>query len=124
MEFVLTLPFVVILVAITIEWGWVMSQQAWIHAVARDASRWAVELDPNDYNIKSESASAADQWLESYKFDCDEGTCLIVTDIIDVLGRDALVVSVDVEYIPIFGLIPVPDFIHGESTYLLKYQSL
>ncbi len=121
-EFALTLPIVVVLAAITVEWGWVLSQQAWIHAAARDSTRFAVELDPNDFDVPQQAIQSAGEWLAGYQFDCANVLCDINAGVSDVRGRDALTVSVDIEYQPIFGLIPVPESLHGESTYLLKYQ--
>lgn len=123
-EFALTLPIVILLAAITVEWGWVLSQQAWIHAAARDATRFAVELDPDDHDIEDQAVISAGEWLDGYQFDCAAILCDVRAVVDDVRGRDALTVAVDIEYVPIFGLIPVPDSLHGESTYLLKYQDV
>tara|TARA_B100001123_G_C14695271_1_gene782982 strand:+ start:193 stop:594 length:402 start_codon:yes stop_codon:yes gene_type:complete len=121
-EFALTLPFVIALVAITVEWGWVLSQQAWVHAAARDACRFSVELDPLDVDISAQAALSAQEWMTAYDFACDSGDCDIQAEVKTVGGRDALTVDIDVIYRPIFGLIPVPESLHGESTHLLKYQ--
>ncbi len=123
-EFALTLPIVIVLVAITVEWGWVLSQQAWIHAAARDSTRFAVELDPNDFDIEAQAIISAGEWLDSYQFDCTTVLCDVRSRVGDIRGRNALTVAMDIEYQPIFGLIPVPATLHGESTYLLKYQEI
>ncbi|MFT6142802.1 MAG: hypothetical protein ACJAZO_002097 [Myxococcota bacterium] len=123
-EFALTLPIVVVLAAITVEWGWVLSQQAWIHAAARDSTRFAVELDPNDFDVEQQAIQSAGEWLAGYQFDCADTLCAIDAQVGHILGRDALTVLIDVDYQPIFGLIPVPESLHGESTYLLKYQEI
>lgn len=123
-EFALTLPIVIALVAVTVEWGWVLSQQAWIHAAARDSTRFAVELDPEDFDIETQAIQSAREWLDSYQFDCVGVNCDVRAAVVDIRGRDALTVAMDIEYRPIFGLIPVPATLHGESTYLLKYQEI
>ena len=123
-EFALTLPIVVALTAITVEWGWVLSQQAWIHAAARDAARFTVELDPEDVNIESQAIVSAQEWLATYQFDCAAVTCDVRSQVAPIRGRDALTVVMDVEYQPVFGLIPVPTSLHGESTYVLKFQDI
>lgn len=122
MEFVLTLPVVILLVGITVEWGWVLNQQTWVHAAARDAARWAVEQDPDSVNITQSAEFAAEEWLSSYNFDCDAVECDIRGRIIDVAGRRALELSVDIEHEPILGLVATPETLHGESTYVLKFQ--
>jgi hypothetical protein len=101
-----------------------LSQQAWIHAAARDSTRFAVELDPNDNDVEQQAIQSAGEWLDGYQFDCTAVLCDINAQIGSIRGRDALTVAVDVEYQPIFGLIPVPASLHGESTYLLKYQEV
>jgi len=123
-EFALTLPFVIALVAITVEWGWVLSQQAWVHAAARDACRFTVELDPRNTDINAQAALSAQEWLTTYDFNCGGGDCSIATETKRVGGREALTVAVVVEYRPIFGLIPVPERLRGESTHLLRYQPI
>src|SRR5690606_24631160 len=121
-EFVLTLPGVVLLVGITVEGGWVLNQQTWVHAAARDATRWAVEQDPTSVNITESAELAVEEWLQAYNFDCDAVECSGQGTLVTVCGRTALTLSVDIEHEPILGLVATPDTLHGESTYVLKYQ--
>lgn len=97
-EFALTLPILISLGLGTVEFGWYFTQHAWIHHVARDAARVAVNSSQGAVQARAQ-AYAQELLVNEYGVDC-AGGCVITATVNDTLvaGFYTLQLTVEVPY--------------------------
>ena len=105
-EFALTLPVLLVLLAGVVDFGWFFFVQAAVLNAAKDAARMGVVAeageDPGDL-----AEEVMGDVLEDAGLACT-GTCTVTGSITVISGYRLLEVEVDRPFDPIVGLVPTP----------------
>jgi uncharacterized membrane protein len=105
-EFALTLPVLLLLLAGVIDYGWYFFVQGAVLNAAKDAVRMGVVADAGE-DPGTLAEQVMGQVLEDAGLPCD-GTCTVTGSILAISGYRLLEVEVDRPFEPIVGLIPTP----------------
>ena len=119
-EFGMTLPVLQIVLVAGLEYGWYYTQLAWLQHAARDAVRYAVTLDPEEYDVSAQATTRAEEQLDAYGLPC--AGCVDASTY-QADGFDALTVAVETDYTALVNMVPVPEKLRSEATMMLMYQS-
>jgi Flp pilus assembly protein TadG len=119
-EFALTLPVLLMLLAGVLDYGWYFFVQVGVQSAAADAVRMGVDaaggVDPGDL-----AETAAGDVMEDAGLPC-LGTCTITGTIAAETGYRLLRVVVDRPFEPLVGLVPSPAANHAACAMLLEQQ--
>ena len=122
-EFALTLPVMITIFSVIVEYGWYFFQQSATLGAVRDGVRYGVTIDPSSGDPDIEAISRSRTVLEGYGISCPtEGTACVVNAVINVDGWDSMTVDITREYTPLLGLIPTPTTVGAQMTMLLEIQ--
>ena len=116
LEFALTLPVLLVLLAGVIEWGWYLHQEVSVTWAARDGAL-AGSLTPPASDVEGEAVAQTRRALEAAGFDGDAAE---VNAALEDSDSGALVrVTAAVPYASLLHLLPVPASLRGDSAFLL-----
>lgn len=124
MEFALTLPVVMIVLAGILEYGWYLFQLANVVHALRDGTRIGVTVPLDHPTPPIERAeSHARAVMTGLGVPCEEeGGCVVTAVIAPGEEFDILNLSIEVEYTPIVGLLPAPALLQGSFTMMMQEQ--
>jgi len=123
-EFALTLPVIVVVLAGILEYGWYLFQLSNVVHALRDGTRIGVTVPRADETGAAARAEThARTVLDGLGVPCTDGGGCIVTATIAASGDvDTLTMAVEVDYEPIVGLLPTPSQLHGTFTMMVQEQ--
>ena len=124
LEFALTLPVVVAVLAGILEYGWYLFQLSNVVHALRDGTRIGVTVPSTDETGAAARAEAhARIVLDGLGVPCtDGGGCIVTASIATIEDVDTLTMAIEVDYEPIVGLLPSPTQLHGTFTMMLQEQ--
>jgi len=124
LEFALTLPVVMIVLAAILEYGWYLFQLSNVVHALRDGTRIGVTVplaDPTPPTTRAEEHARA--VMNGLGVPCEEGEGCVVTAVINPSDEfDVLNLTIEVEYTPIVGLLPSPSLLQGNFTMMMQEQ--
>jgi len=124
-EFALSLPVLLVLVAVIIEFGWYVSRTLVVSRAAHDAARYGASVyeaptsPPGTLSVPAAEGFAL-QILLGAGMPCGGG-CTISAHV-DTSPFETIRVEVDYPYQPIFGLVSIPREIHYAFTTAVEAQ--
>jgi uncharacterized membrane protein len=119
-EFALTLPVLLMLLAGVLDYGWYFFVQVGVQSAAADAVRMGVDAD-GGVDPGTLAESAASDVLEDAGLPC-LGACTITGATASESGYRLLRVVVDRPFVPLVGLVPSPAANHAACAMLLEQQ--
>ncbi len=121
LEFALTLPVVMAVLAGILEYGWFLFQLSNVVHALRDGTRIGVSVPRSDAAGPGARAEAHTRAvLDGLGVACTGGGC-VVKSVIESAGDAAvLTTTVSVDYDPIVGLLPAPPLLQGSFTMMLQ----
>ena len=124
LEFALTLPVVMIVLAGILEYGWYLFQLANVVHALRDGTRIGVTVPLTDTIPPTDRAEQhARSVMNGLGVPCDEGEGCTITAIITPSEEfDVLNLTIEVDYTPIVGLLPSPSQLQGSFTMMMQEQ--
>jgi len=121
-EFALTLPILVVILAGVLEYGWYLFQLSNVVHALRDGARIGVTV-PRADSISPEARAAqhARDVLNGLGVPCSEsGGCLVQALIEPVDDVEVMELTIEVEYEPMIGLLPHPGQLRGAFTMMMQ----
>jgi hypothetical protein len=121
-EFALTLPILVVILAGILEYGWYLFQLSNVVHALRDGTRIGVTV-PRDDAIGPESRAIehARQILNGLGVPCSEsGGCSVQAVIQPAADTEVMELSIEVDYKPMIGLLPHPGQLRGSFTMMMQ----
>ncbi len=124
LEFALTLPVIVAVLAGILEYGWYLFQLSNVVHALRDGTRIGVTVPSADETGTEARAEAhARSVMDGLGVPCTEGGgCLVSATIAPAGDINTLQMSIEVDYTPIVGLLPTPSQLRGTFTMMLQEQ--
>lgn len=124
LEFALTLPVLVVVLAGILEYGWYLFQLSNVVHALRDGTRIGVTVPSTDETGAAGRAEAhARAVLDGLGVPCtDGGGCNVTATIAAAEDVDTLTMAIEVDYEPIVGLLPTPSQLHGTFTMMVQEQ--
>jgi Flp pilus assembly protein TadG len=124
LEFALTLPVIVAVLAGILEYGWYLFQLSNVVHALRDGTRIGVTVPSTDETGAAARAEAhARAVLDGLGVPCtDGGGCNVTATIAAAEDVDTLTMAIEVDYEPIVGLLPTPSQLHGTFTMMVQEQ--
>ncbi len=124
LEFALTLPVVMVVLAGILEYGWYLFQLANVVHALRDGTRIGVTVPLDHPTPPTERAEThARTVMNGLGVPCEEGDgCLVTAVIAPGDDFDTLNLSIEVDYTPIVGLLPAPAQLQGTFTMMMQEQ--
>ena len=124
LEFALTLPIVMAILAGILEYGWYLLQLSNVVHALRDGTRIGVTVPIDDAEGPTLRAEAhARSVLDGLGVPCTEGGGCWVNATIGPSGDiTTLTMAIEVDYTPIVGLLPAPSQLHGTFTMMMQEQ--
>jgi Flp pilus assembly protein TadG len=119
-EFALTLPVLIILLAGVVDYGWYYFVQGAVHNAAKDAVRMGVVAQAGE-NPADLAEQVMNDVLDDAGLSCS-GTCTVTGAITVQSGYRLLEVTVERPFDPIVGLVPTPTNNAIAYTMLLESQ--
>ena len=124
LEFALTLPIVMIVLAGILEYGWYLFQLSNVVHALRDGTRIGVTVPlehPTPPTTRAEEHARA--VMNGLGVPCEEGEGCVVTAVIRPSDDfDVLNLTIEVDYTPIVGLLPSPSLLQGTFTMMMQEQ--
>ena len=124
-EFALTIPLFVALVAAIFEFGWMFFMRSTVIHAVRDGCRAGAVIPFGESPSPSEVAQARmTDFLGGYSIDCRgaEERCGISITTSGESPYETMDCSLDIAYEPIIGLIPHPDRLGARSVVMYEIQ--
>ena len=119
-EFAITLPFLLAIASVVIDYGWYLTQSVNVLHATREGLRigaatpWAEGPDTT-------AEVQAEATLVGYGVPCGEDLpCEIRAALVEVDGYDAINLTVVVPFVAFFGLVPTPDTMRAELTMAIE----
>jgi len=124
LEFALTLPVIVAVLAGILEYGWYLFQLSNVVHALRDGTRIGVTVPAADETGTEARAEAhARSVMDGLGVPCtDGGGCLVSATIEPAGDVNTLRMSIEVDYTPIVGLLPTPSQLRGTFTMMMQEQ--
>ena len=124
LEFALTLPIVMAVLAGILEYGWYLFQSSNVVHALRDGTRIGVTVPLADAEGPTTRAQAhARAVLDGLGVPCDDdGGCLVSAMIGPSGDISTLTMTISVDYTPIVGMLPTPSQLHGTFTMMMQEQ--
>jgi len=121
-EFALTLPILIVILAGILEYGWYLFQLSNVVHAVRDGARIGVTVPAGDSPGPEARATAhARDVLNGLGVPCSEsGGCQVVAAIAPAGDVEVLVLTIEVEYEPMIGLLPHPALLRGNFTMMMQ----
>lgn len=125
-EFALTLPVPVLLLGAVLELGSFISYRESAACAVHDAARLAAALPQTDddaptADIEEKAIEKATSMLATSGLTCEAG-CTIRTQVDTSGAAETLTLSVRMDYLPLFSLLPAPESIEVSHTVVLEDQ--
>jgi Flp pilus assembly protein TadG len=124
-EFALTIPLFVVLVAAIFEFGWMFFMRSTVIHAVRDGCRAGAVIPPDEVPSPAEVAQARmTDFLGGYSIDCRgaEERCGISVTTSGVSPYETMDCTLDIAYEPIIGLVPHPDRLSARSVIMFEIQ--
>ena len=124
LEFALTLPIIVAVLAGILEYGWYLFQLSNVVHALRDGTRIGVTVPAADETGSEARAEAhARAVMDGLGVPCTDGGGCVVNATIEPAGDiSTLRMSIEVDYTPIVGLLPTPSQLRGSFTMMMQQQ--
>jgi Flp pilus assembly protein TadG len=124
LEFALTLPIVMAVLAGILEYGWYLFQLSNVVHALRDGTRIGVTVPLDDDEGPSARAEAhARAVLDGLGVPCTEsGGCAVTATIGPSGDISTLTTAIAVDYTPIVGMLPTPSQLSGTFTMMMVDQ--
>ena len=124
LEFALTLPVVMFVLAGILEYGWYLFQLSNVVHALRDGTRIGVTVPLSSATPPTTRAEEhARAVMNGLGVPCEDGDGCIVTAIISPSDEfDVLNLTIEVDYTPIVGLLPAPSLLQGTFTMMMQEQ--
>ena len=124
LEFALTLPVVMFVLAGILEYGWYLFQLSNVVHALRDGTRIGVTVPlSSDTPPTTRAEEHARAVMNGLGVPCEDGDGCIVTAIISPSDEfDVLNLTIEVDYTPIVGLLPAPSLLQGTFTMMMQEQ--
>ena len=124
LEFALTLPVVMIVLAGILEYGWYLFQLSNVVHALRDGTRIGVTVPLASSTPPTTRAEEhARAVMNGLGVPCEDGDGCMVTAVINASDEfDVLNLTIEVNYDPIVGLLPAPDLLRGTFTMMMQEQ--
>jgi len=118
-EFALTLPVIVVILAGILEYGWYLFQLSNVVHAVRDGTRIGVSV-PLDDGPEIRAAVHARDVLNGLGVPCASGGCVVEATLQPATDVTVLKLNIEVEYVPIIGLLPHPSQLRGNFTMMMQ----
>lgn len=124
LEFALTLPIIIAVLAGILEYGWYLFQLSNVVHALRDGTRIGVTVPSADETGSEARAEAhARAVMDGLGVPCTDGGGCVVNATIEPAGDiSTLRMSIEVDYTPIVGLLPTPSQLRGSFTMMMQQQ--
>ena len=124
MEFALTLPVVMVVLAGILEYGWYLFQLANVVHALRDGTRIGVTVPLAESTPPTARAEQhARAVMNGLGVPCEDGEgCTVTATILPSEEFDVLNLTIEVDYTPIVGLLPSPSQLQGSFTMMMQEQ--
>ena len=124
LEFALTLPVVMVVLAGILEYGWYLFQLSNVVHALRDGTRIGVTVPLTEATPPATRAEQhARDVMNGLGVPCEDGAGCTVTAIIRPSDDfDVLQLRIEVDYVPIVGLLPSPSRLQGSFTMMMQEQ--
>jgi hypothetical protein len=124
-EFALWLPILFVLLSGMLDFTWFMNRYSVVQRATRDGARFGASLYENanveaGALIEPQAEASTREILTLARMPCDED-CLVEATV-EFLPFKAVRVEVDYLFMPIVGLVPMPDMIHTEFVLAAEFQ--
>ncbi len=120
LEFALTLPGFVALIAIFIDYGWLFFNQAMIDTAVNSGCRAGAVTDPDNDDPFTVARDEIEAILTAVSV--QDTTPDIDLDVRGVSPAVSLYCEVEVDYVPLFGFIPTPDELDSATYIRFEWQ--
>ncbi len=123
-EFALTLPILVVILAGVLEYGWYLFQLSNVVHALRDGTRIGVTVPRGDsVSPEARATDHAREVLNGLGVPCSEsGGCLVQAIIAPVDDVEVMELTIEVEYEPMIGLLPHPGQLRGVFTMMMQEE--
>jgi hypothetical protein len=122
LEFAMMLPVVLLIISAVLDYSWYLNQATAVVNATREGARMGATVDI-PLGADAEAISHTTRALESYGIPCESsGVCTVRAAYGRVASMNALTVSVEAPFQPLFGLVPTPEVLRGELTMALEDQ--
>ena len=123
-EFALTLPIIVAVLAGILEYGWYLFQLSNVVHALRDGTRIGVTVPASDETgTESRAEAHARAVMDGLGVPCtDGGGCTVVATAIPAGDIQTLRMAIEVDYTPIVDLLPTPSQLRGTFTMMMQEQ--
>lgn len=118
-EFALTVPVLVAMLAGIADYGWFFNQQQSVVAAVREGAR-AGALAPRNQDPRALAADRARASLDNAGLDSQQAT--VVAEYIDAPPNLLVGVDVSLPYTPLMGLVPTPERLHSRLSARVEDQ--
>ena len=125
LEFALTLPVIVAVLAGILEYGWYLFQLSNVVHALRDGTRIGVTVpSSDDAGSQARAEAHARSVMDGLGVPCTDGGECVVTATIEPAGDvQILRMNIEVDYSPLVGLLPTPSQLRGTFTMMMQEQS-
>ena len=124
-EFALTLPAFVMILAGTFDFGWLFFQQAMLDNAVHEGCRAGAVVDPASANPEDTAEDKIRELLDNTGQKCpDDSTCEVTMSRTGVRPAISLRCDVERNYSPLFGMVPHPDRIGSRTLVRFEWQDL
>lgn len=120
-EFALTAPAFVLVLAIFIDYGWVFFQKAMLDNAIQSGCRQGAITDPETADPMTVADGAISSTMSRLGSPCD-GDCTITLEDRGATPALSLYCEVDQEYTPLFGMVPTPDRLQSSTLMRFEWQ--
>jgi len=124
-EFALTLPAFVALMAAMFDFGWLFFQQAMLDNAIHEGCRAGAVVDPASAVPEDVAEAEIRRLLDSTGQKCpDDSSCTVSFTRTGARPAISLRCEVDRAYSPLFGMVPAPDRIGSRTLMRFEWQDL
>lgn len=125
LEFALTLPIIVAVLAGILEYGWYLFQLSNVVHALRDGTRIGVTVPSTDETgAETRAETHARAVMDGLGVPCSDGMSCVVKATIEPAGdAQTLRMNIEVDYSPLVGLLPTPSQLRGSFTMMMQEQS-
>ena len=119
-ELAMTAPLLIALAGGLVEWGWFMDQEVAVIQAVRDGARAGALVDTHVDDPATVAQARVLVSLDAAGLEATSDDVVVTQETTDV--GEALVVTADVAYPPLLGIIPMPGRLAANITMRLELQ--